>query len=1123
MNCVREPLETFFRAFAGDHWRDLLYWSSNNVLLHSRNDSRKNKDERLTTYRDLVYQKTMINSSLVTNLLRAFNRVEGNSRAARDERRRLASTIALDFTHEVMASMPWRIPDVGTKYTDRTFTRHMFREARAHALAFQPGGRPFDLPHRKQVVISADQITSVYSYIMVDHQIQKMASGVQTLVLSNGKTLKIGSVARKFLRAHLWAAYARKHTDDNGAYTGGVSRTSFLKIASNATDQDEKCYAALDQIKVRYGSENFTAGFVLVQNICALDTVTFAGYELTLKKLIDDHKVHCKTTLPTHLETHSKCACHCLTHLFGGQGPESSNVCPEACDGHPDRCEPCEAGQVIILMIQGMINKLSAQDTLTAKQIEDLQWRLDKYERNYNQYIGHIIRGYHEIKCKKQVYENLQVGDVIEVSDWKMKFMMLLFRETMPDFFGKSGNPWAGTMFITKTKPGSDLECFYYDGFMNDKKEDAFATLSFLEIVQSHFFTQQYPIMFPASDMTKAHFYYVFLDGAGCYVSAENLLTRLAFSRRCNVYLKAMFIPEAYFNKTPLDGHFAVAGKQMRAAVSSGSSDAHDAASMCAARVLEGTKGEGAKNYVTHFEPNRDRCCEVKSTAMPNIKKMSARIPVWVPNNAANRARLKNEELKASIGRKTVKELKVILRSRSEPLKGLKADLVQRVLDTEPAPPVGDNNPEESDVPVMKYLLSSVRLHRHTGMGDGVEYKSTDIDAMWVKEPQVSTGVEVVQEPIGAGGTVRSKGMGKGKTYTRKGKSRSLPKVRGTASDMKSKRLAAAHEARVEAKDKIQSRSKGFWCAKHGGQDGCNRWFATLKGMRKHQRSDECQSGIQMFRKSSKRVPADRIVNTDDHIKRCVADLAGVVTITVDADTPAPQLYDGVRTDLPGGPYTVRLVAMGYAAKVYRNSVKLNAAQREYLEWCFNCGEVDTGLKVNPRTAAKHMGLHGTTTGCNFYSKAIYAKCNPEYWADRGAPTFRVSLILDHWYIKSWFSVRKSKGKPDALESVRYGRDERVWSFKVDELRDIATHLCLNSEGTKKELRHRIATALSADAGEQFVGKRVKRVNGEVTEFGKVIDKSESVERAGQMIYKVRFEDGEEKDLFLDEIFFTEE
>lgn len=104
------------------------------------------------------------------------------------------------------------------------------------------------------------------------------------------------------------------------------------------------------------------------------------------------------------------------------------------------------------------------------------------------------------------------------------------------------------------------IQCFYYDGFMNDKKEDAFAALSFLEVVQGHFFAEIYPTLFPNRDLSAAIFYHVFLDGAGCYVGVENLLTRLAFSSRINVFMKSMYIPEAYYNKTPLDGHFAVAG-----------------------------------------------------------------------------------------------------------------------------------------------------------------------------------------------------------------------------------------------------------------------------------------------------------------------------------------------------------------------------------------------------------------------------------------------------------------------------------------------------------------------------------------------------------------------------------
>lgn len=272
-----------------------------------------------------------------------------------------------------------------------------------------------------------------------------------------------------------------------------------------------------------------------------------------------------------------------------------------------------------------------------------------------------------------------------------MKFMMLLFRETMPDFFGKSGNAWVGTQFIVKTKEGSTLQCFYYDGFMDDKKEDAFGTLSFVEIAQSHFCTTVYPSLFPDRDPTKGIFYTVFLDGAGCFVAVENLLTRLAFSSRINgatrhrnvhhlptahpissappppsVYMKAMYIPEAYYNKTPLDGHFAVAGKQMRASVASGKLDAFDAESMFNARVSDLTKGEGAKNFVIHFEPNRDRQCHTKSTTIKGIKKMSARIPVWIKNNLANRTALAREDKKAEYKRATVVTLKEILSERGE-------------------------------------------------------------------------------------------------------------------------------------------------------------------------------------------------------------------------------------------------------------------------------------------------------------------------------------------------------------------------------------------------------------------------------------------------------------------------
>lgn len=132
----------------------------------------------------------------------------------------------------------------------------------------------------------------------------------------------------------------------------------------------------------------------------------------------------------------------------------------------------------------------------------------------------------------------------------------------------------------------------------------------------------------------------------------------------CAVYMKAMYIPEAYYNKTPLDGHFAVAGRQMRASVCSGKLDAFDAASMFRARVSDSTKGEGATNYVVHFEPNRDCQCLVKGNKLQGLKMISARIPVWVQNTPENKRRLKMEDIQEQHRRCTMTQLREILCAR---------------------------------------------------------------------------------------------------------------------------------------------------------------------------------------------------------------------------------------------------------------------------------------------------------------------------------------------------------------------------------------------------------------------------------------------------------------------------
>ena len=384
--------------------------------------------------------------------------------------------------------------------------------------------------------------------------------------------------------------------------------------------------------QVRCGTENFESGLQLLLDVCSLDS-SFVGIYESHRRRLTRYREHCKSGLPTHLQTSSHCGSHCLQHLLGGQGRHSVECQHE----HTEHCKDCDYGRLFIKSLRNMVSTLQTLGRLVGDALEDLQWRISDWENKHDKYVGHIIRGYHEINKKNEVFKNLRVGDVIEVSDWKMKFIMHLFRETMPDFFGKSGTAWAGTQFIVRVKTGSELTAFYYDGFTDDKKECSFSALSFLEVVQKHFYVELYGTLFP-DFIDKPIFYDVFLDGAGCYVSLENLLTRIAFGERMHVYMRAMFIPEAYYNKTSLDGHFATAGKQMRASVSTGRADAFDAASMLLARTSDLAMGRGAINHAVHFQPNRDHQCRVKKISNLKVKSFSERSITWIPNTAANRS-----------------------------------------------------------------------------------------------------------------------------------------------------------------------------------------------------------------------------------------------------------------------------------------------------------------------------------------------------------------------------------------------------------------------------------------------------------------------------------------------------
>lgn len=68
-----------------------------------------------------------------------------------------------------------------------------------------------------------------------------------------------------------------------------------------------------------------------------------------------------------------------------------------------------------------------------------MKWRIEQCISKNAVYLRHEVRGYWEGAVRQKYIDRLGPHQVVIVLDWKMKFLMSLFRESMVEFFGKAG------------------------------------------------------------------------------------------------------------------------------------------------------------------------------------------------------------------------------------------------------------------------------------------------------------------------------------------------------------------------------------------------------------------------------------------------------------------------------------------------------------------------------------------------------------------------------------------------------------------------------------------------------------------------------------------------------------
>ena len=533
------------------------------------------------------------------------------------------SSLAGQFTLEELASVP----------LEPSVTPWHYRHARRH-MSVWGAGRP--APHipitRERVPCAVWEAAVEFMYHPAN--LQQVAFGEKNLhIEATGETFLISKTLRRSLKESLWREYRDAHTYPDRTYDG-LERSAFLQLCSEATGGHQKALGALDNIAVRYGTENWKE----------VDAV--AGELGTILRLSDDAKkqlhslsdkvqTHIKYDLRRHLLQSSRCSRHCFTHLLSDAHDEQQQgVCPPSCGSHDGHCKECDMADTLFAILRAYAHQIVEQGLVTQKVAEIMEYRINKCAQNYAVYLRHEIRGYWESQIRPNCVASLAQHQVVIVCDWKMKFLMTVLRESMVDYFGKAGIPWHGFMFISREEDQVQMEYAHF--ITDDRKEDAFSVISSAH-AELTLYRERHP------EKTEG---LLFTDGAKCYSGKYLCLALVEVSKWTGLRITDFHIGEAGKNKTELDGAFATEGSGVNRVVAQGNNDVRVAADLV--RNLELNKfksGKDANSIALAFKPDRTAMASVKAQALARISKVSHRRYEWNESGKFVGLTLRNQSL----------------------------------------------------------------------------------------------------------------------------------------------------------------------------------------------------------------------------------------------------------------------------------------------------------------------------------------------------------------------------------------------------------------------------------------------------------------------------------------------
>jgi hypothetical protein len=261
------------------------------------------------------------------------------------EKKRILSIVAREYSYKSLL-----------KHLGQKISRAIFTEARLYARAYGPGADPPDLKLKTIAFTEAD-VKRVSQFVLSSENCTGLAWGEKNFTTTEGQQYSLPNFQRKHDAEQIWKKFETlQRTDTTGARK--IKRNKFLEIVKAITNSQSTSFAALDNINVRFGSENFVCIRKLINDVAERFPQGISeDIKEQLLKLCDDSESFLKHTFPSHLQQESECAAHC--RRFALADHVSKSAMKPCLHAHNKFCQDCELPHRMFMEIRSVIEDAS--------------------------------------------------------------------------------------------------------------------------------------------------------------------------------------------------------------------------------------------------------------------------------------------------------------------------------------------------------------------------------------------------------------------------------------------------------------------------------------------------------------------------------------------------------------------------------------------------------------------------------------------------------------------------------------------------------------------------------------------------------------------------------------------